>query len=463
MQFFLSSLYLVGGVTLASIASRGAELTPLPVQKLDPLVVSEPASVAEKFPHRQLTETVTATRMTETINALDPGDAVKYLPSVFLRKRNYGDTQSVMATRVWGVSSSARSLVYADGILLSALIANNNTIGAPRWGMVSPAEIERVDLMYGPFAAAYAGNSMGAVLEITTRQPEKFEGAVTQTAAWQTFDQYATRQTFRTLQSAANVGNRHGKFSFWVSANYQDSYSQPLSYVTSPTFPPGTTGGFAANNKLGQPANVAGASGLLHTRMTSAKIKVAYDFTSTLRAAYTFGLWQNDGDATVETYLRNATGAPTFAGLNGFASGYYRLLQQHSAHSVSLKSKSRGAWDFGVSASLYRMDKDWQRLPSSAGANSATFGPAGRVAVMSGTAWSTFDFEGAWRSTPKEPAHAVSFGAHDDRYQLSNPTYNTSDWRSGGPYTSIATQGDGKTRTPALWVQDVWRLGSAAS
>ena len=28
-----------------------------------------------------------------------------------------------------------------------------------------------------------------------------------------------------------------------------------------------------------------------------------------------------------------------------------------------------------------------------------------------------------------------------------NPTYNTSDWRAGGPYTSVATEGDGKT----LW------------
>ena len=63
---------------------------------------------------------------------------MKYLPSVFLRKRNNGDTQATMATRVWGVSSSARSLIFADGVPLTALIANNNTIGGPRWGLVSP-------------------------------------------------------------------------------------------------------------------------------------------------------------------------------------------------------------------------------------------------------------------------------------------------------------------------------------
>ena len=92
----------------------------------------------------------------------------------------------MLATRTWGVSSSARSLVYADDILLSALIHNNNSIGAPRWALVSPEEIERIDFLYGPFSAAYPGNSMGGVLQITTRMPEKAEATVKQTTAFQT-------------------------------------------------------------------------------------------------------------------------------------------------------------------------------------------------------------------------------------------------------------------------------------
>src|SRR5678809_752320 len=114
----------------------------------------------------------------------------RYLPSVFLRKRNNGDTQATMATRVWGTSSSARSLVFADGVPLTALVANNNTVGGPRWGLVSPGEIARVDMMMGPFSAAYAGNSMGAVVEITTRLPKTLEGQVQQTQSMQSFALY---------------------------------------------------------------------------------------------------------------------------------------------------------------------------------------------------------------------------------------------------------------------------------
>ncbi len=81
-----------------------------------------------------VTQTITARKIDETINIVDPEDAVKYLPSIFLRKRNYGDTQAIMETRVWGVSSSARSLIFADDVPLTALIANNNSIGGLRWG-----------------------------------------------------------------------------------------------------------------------------------------------------------------------------------------------------------------------------------------------------------------------------------------------------------------------------------------
>lgn len=404
---------------------------------------------------------VTAKHVEETVNLVDTEDAVKYLPSVFLRKRNNGDTQAVMATRVWGVSSSARSLIFADGVPLTALIANNNNIGGPRWGLVAPEEIERIDMMYGPFSAAYGGNSMGAVMEITTRMPAKREASLTQTQAVQAFDLYATRRNYGTSQTSARVGDRWGKWSLSASGNYQDSHSQPLSYVTAATFPSGTTGGFAATNKLNAAANVLGASGLLHTQMTNAKLKLAYDITPTLRAAYSYGFWQNDADAGVDPYVQKS-GQPTYAGVAAFASGYYGLLQKHSSQSMSVRSDNvRGNWDYEAVATTYRMDTDKQRTPLTASSTSLTFGPSGRVALLSGTGWSTLDLKGAWHAGGLRAAHTLSFGAHYDRYTLLNPTYNTPDWIEGSVYSSVATEGDGKTQTSALWAQDSWRISPA--
>lgn len=419
-------------------------------------------SAPSRTPIQQLTlpasAGVTARQAERTVNLVDAEDAVKYLPSVFLRKRNNGDTQAVMGTRVWGVSSSARSLVYADGVPLSALIANNNNIGGPRWGLVSPLAIERIDLMYGPFSAAYAGNSMGAVMEITTRMPDSLRGAIAQTQAFQRFDLYGTQRTFGTAQTTADVGNRIGRFSFWASGNLLRSESQPLTYVTASTSPAGTTGGFAEQTKLGLPSTILGASGLLDTRMASATVKAAYELTPVLRATYAMGLWRNDGSSAVESYIARG-GAGTYASQAGFASGLFEQVQRHSSHSLSVRSDTRRDWDVEAVATRYRFDRDEQRSPATAG--DTTFAAAGRVALMDGTGWTTLDLKGAWRRGGALASHAVTFGVHQDEYVLRNPTWNAADWRAGGGYTTIATEGDGRTRTRAAWAQDSWWVTGA--
>ena len=402
-----------------------------------------------------VTASITAQKAKETVNLVDPEDAIKYLPSVYVRKRNYGDTQATIATRVWGVSSSARSLVFADGVPLTALIANNNTIGGPRWGLISPEEISRIDMMYGPYSAAYPGNSMGAVMEITTRQPDSLEGSIQQTEAMQHFNLYGTDRTFGTALTNATVGDRFGKFSFWASGSYENSQSQPLLYVTSASLPAGAAGGFSSANKLGAPTNVVGASGLLHTGMTNAKLKLAYDITPVLRAAYTIGFWHNDGKAGVASYLDDS-GQPTFGGQSGFASGFYDLDEAHTSQSLSLRTNTKGDWDFEAVGTLYRYDKDQQRTPASV-SSGASFGTAGKVAVLDGTGWSTMDLKGAWHRGGLGARHTVTFGVHADRYTLSNPTFNTPDWQNG-PLTTVSTEGDGKTRTYAAWAQEQWLI-----
>jgi iron complex outermembrane receptor protein len=406
-----------------------------------------------------VTRTVTAEHARETVNLVDPEDVLKYQPSLFLRKRNNGDTQATVGTRVWGTSSSARSLIFADGVPISALIANNNTVGGPRWGLVNPEEIRRVDIMYGPFSAAYAGNSMGAVMEITTRLPERLEGSISQTQALQTFSLYGTKDTYSTAQTQGHIGNRFGKFSFWASGLYANSFSQPLSYVTAATIPGGITGVYPETNKLGAPANILGASGLLHTRMTNVKLKGAYDITPTVQAAYTFGLWSNDGKSTVDPYSRTTAGDATYAGQAAFATGYYNVGQQHMSHSLSVRSDTGRDWDFEVIGTRYMFAKDRQRFPTIASASGTTFDSRGRVAVLDDTGWGTFDAKGLWhKGGPSSATHSVSFGLHYDRYNLLNTTFNTSNWESGSEYTGIATEGDGKTRTEALWLQDAIRL-----
>jgi len=211
---------------LASVMARAED-----DQSKDILVTAQKAQqTIENTPSTKAA--VTADTIATTINAVNVEDTVKYLPGLIVRKRHIGDTQAPLATRTSGLGSSARSLIYADGALLSSLIGNNNTLASPRWSLVSPQEIARIDVLYGPYSAAYAGNAIGAVVNITTRLPDRLEGTFTAGTSVQRFDQYDTHETLPTWQLGATLGDRFGPLSLFASITHTTSNGQPLSYVT---------------------------------------------------------------------------------------------------------------------------------------------------------------------------------------------------------------------------------------
>ena len=108
-----------------------------PVKTLGTVTVSsgQPTSLPTQIP--TTIEGITGKQIEETINAVDSEDALKYFPSLNVRKRYIGDyDHAVLASRASGTGNSARSLVYADGILLSNLLGNG-AFYTPRWGLVT--------------------------------------------------------------------------------------------------------------------------------------------------------------------------------------------------------------------------------------------------------------------------------------------------------------------------------------
>jgi iron complex outermembrane receptor protein len=419
-----------------------------------------PAAVA-RFQLPQQSYSITAKQIDETINLKDPEDAVKYLPSLFVRKRNDGDNQAVLATRSWGLNSSARTLIYYDDLLISALIGNNNSGAAPKWNLISPEAIGRVDFLNGPFAAAYPGNSIGGVLLITSKMPDKPFAVAKETVSVMPWNQYGTKDTYVTSQTSAAAGDRKGPLSWLVSANYLDSYQQPLTYTTNGTIPAGTTGTFPALNKQGVPANVVGTGALAHSQQTSANLRLAYDVSPLVQATYSLGIWNNHQNSDPQTYLRStANGAPTFAGIAGFASNKYTWDQTHLSNAVSLKSDTRGVFDFDLSASTYNYLQDILLNPFTVTPSGAGYSQNGKITRNDGTNWQNADAKGIWRPSGVDGPHEVSFGVHGDRYRLENPVYASSIWyaTSSTGTGQLYSTGVGETRTEALWVQDAWKI-----
>lgn len=436
--------------TAASYAHEPAEAQPR--RDLGTVVITgtQPTSLPTNIP--TTVESITGRQIDETINATDSEDALKYLPSLLVRKRYIGDyNHAVLSTRASGTGNSARSLVYADGILLSNLLGNGASF-APRWGMVTPEEIERVDVLYGPFSAAYPGNSVGAVVDYVTRMPSRLEAHIKLGGARQRFKLYGTDDTFGSWQASASLGNREGAWSWWVNVNHLDSEGQPQVFVTTNTTPPAnTTGAVPALDRFGNPMWILGTSTQYRTQQDHLKAKLAYDLSPTVRASYTFGWWQNDAQGHADAYLRDTTTAQPFY-TPTMAESRDRI--EHTMHALSVRQHTHGVFDWSVSASLYDYGRDLSRR-STAALPAAADGGAGTVTDQQGTGWNTLALAGVWR--PQGSAHVLDFGVQQDTYQLRTRVGNATHWISDVD-TTLASRFDGNTRLRSVYVQDSWRL-----
>lgn len=441
-----------------------------PVKSLGVVAVSSgrPTSLPTQIP--TTIEGVSREQIEASVNATDSEDALKYLPSLLVRKRYIGDyNHAVLSSRASGTGNSARSAVYADGILLSNYLGNGATY-APRWGLVTPEEIERVDVMYGPFSAAYPGNSVGAVVDYVTRMPTQFEGHAKLSAFTQNFSLYNTSESYSGKQGSASLGSRNGDWSWWVNLNRTDSAGQPLVMATkllTATGGAGTTpvtGAVRTPNNFGVDNYILGTNTQYHTLQDHAKIKLAYDFSPTLRASYTLGYWENTAEGNPQTYLRDAAGNPVYYGdvqINGqsyninSAFNASRESLAHVMHGLSVKSNTRSEWDWEVAASLYDYGKDLVR----SGILSPTVslnGGAGTLTDQKGTGWTTLAAKGTWRPQGLRGAHIVDFGLQQDNYQLRILKSNIAgNWLTDGAGTLNSDAG-GKAQIQSVYGQDTW-------
>lgn len=429
---------------------------------LDSRIINHPAAV-ETYNKQQIQDTVNATTSQQTL---------KYLPSFQVRERYIGDRNGPIATRTTGTLSSAQTLLYADGVLLSNLLGNSFGF-APRWGMVSPEEIDSVSILYGPFSALYAGNSLGGVISLNTRMPTKFEAHACAQAFTQNFELYGTDETYKGNHETFSVGNKINDLSFFASVDRLESESQPMQFANSTAV--GTavgartivTGAYLDKDPSGNNRVTFGATGIDKSEQINAKIKIAYDFTPTIKAAYTLGVWDLDSRLDVDSYIKDAAGNDIYNGrvtLNGQnydVGGFNNPAEAESFHvmqALDVKSNTKGFFDWQVTLSDY----DYQKDRNSASTVSATGTTAagnpytnrtGRVTDLAGTGWTALEARGTLR--PKN--HTIEVGYHVDDYNLLSDTNNTADWSRGSKGVLTATS-RGQTQTHALYAQDKWQM-----
>ncbi|MCB2221821.1 MAG: TonB-dependent receptor [Bacteroidetes bacterium] len=150
--------------------------------------------------------------------ATNTDDLLRMVPGINVN-RSWGIFSRNASVTMRGMPGSARSLILLDGVPL-----NKTAGGTVSWHLVTPEEIERIEVVKGPGSTLYGNNAMGGVINIITKQPEEnlqgFAGL--------------SYGTYHTFQSQLNFSKNHYKKSkgfFWKLGSF---YRHGDGYILEP-------------------------------------------------------------------------------------------------------------------------------------------------------------------------------------------------------------------------------------
>jgi iron complex outermembrane receptor protein len=332
--------------------------------------------------------------------------------------------------------------------------------------------------MYGPFSAAYSGNATGAVVNIATQMPEKFEASVNTTLATSHFQKFGTSDTNNTGALNLMLGNKDGDWSWRLSLNHEDAMTQPRLWITASTktspFPNVTPYEYHSKNYASNGSYV-GAGGIVHGVSDSLNLKLSYDLSPDLKLGVLTGVWQGNSDAGVQSYLSGADAYKNFTGHASYGdvkwqdattSNAYLLDQVHLINALTLKTRADQVFSWELAASSFRYQNDKQRWSQSLNTDgSMPDNKKGSLADYSGTGWTNLDFRGNYRWNE---ANTLSFGVHQDhnnyQYLLTEDLSDiASQWRTADQLAKDNTIAKGETQTQALWLQNMWKAHEKAT
>jgi iron complex outermembrane receptor protein len=228
------------------------------------------------------------------------------------RQRGWQDSQPSVNLRGFPADNQKRTLILLDGQNIATAYYNGVV-----WNSIPVQNIERIEVIRGPFSALYGGNAMGGVINIITTTPKKLE-MISQTS-------YGT---YNSWNSYLGAGDRlWDKVSIQGGFNYRNTNGYPTNLVTDaplgfPAFPPSPTvvGYRSTVTPQGAPTYVIGDTGNNFWNDYSINGKISLDLAEGHKWTFsTLCSYQNYGYNNYHSYLSNpangsivVNGAPAF-------------------------------------------------------------------------------------------------------------------------------------------------------
>jgi iron complex outermembrane recepter protein len=385
--------------------------------------------------------------------------SLNLLPGIILtRTKGMADSMPAIGIRGFGGSGSSqsRTLIMLDGEPL-----NDGYTGQVLLTTIPTSEIERVEVVRGPYSALYGGNAMGGVVNILTHPVDQRNFELNSQFGSQNTGNYSANYSERFL----------GKLG--ISAGYQRGqtvgYPSTLTTKTASTGTSGTlvTGAQTTVTTAGSQTFIIGDSGHNWYNQDGVRARAEYAFSNKTTAFLQY-IRQQDfyGYGRYHSYLEDANGKTinsgtvhfavngvskqmtvtpvTFmpSGPGGTGSNFFQTRIIHSISKHQMVEASGGLVDQPLS---------WYSTPGSA----ADFGTgAGTTSSTPSRSWHA----NAMWSLADSVAGNLLFGSEFKRASAEAGTYSLSSYIDRNTKTAQTYMASGKSNNFALYGQEQYNI-----
>jgi iron complex outermembrane receptor protein len=441
----------LAALAAAAWAEPGVEV------QLAPVVVTATRSAIDLSESPAATSLVTRGDI-DLRNVYRLGDALVEVPGLYLRGSAFGESfpaSGVGALTLRGIPRTPRTLVLQDGQPL-----NNALSGAVNFSGIAMYDVDRVEVVRGPFSALYGGHAMGGVIQVFTVAPSKREAFVDVGAGGGELP----RQGY----AAALRDRLDGGFAYSLGAGYRrsDGWEGSDLVVKTPVAGVGAlpvTGAERTSTPDGRAAWLVGDKGARPWEQYNATVALRQESANGVRLAGGLA-WSKYrvGATPPRSALRDANGDDVLRGDVGFVAGEpVRLallesdfLTQTPSIEEEWRAYARAEVPLGPHAVL-RGSLGWLdhafRFPQAAAPAGYDRGPGDFFDQPNQRGDADVNAR-----VEVSPSLAVTVGGSLNRNHLDRSTWRVAYWRDFDTREAVLGTAEGTTWNAAAYVDAQW-------
>lgn len=385
----------------------------------------------------------------EIISPKTIDQAVNQIPGAFVRRRK-GLMDSLPSIFLRGIPDQKRTLLLIDGTTLNLPYS-----GSVRIGGFSAEDLERIEVVKGPFSSLYGGYAMGGVVNFITKTPEKREFIVKAGHGSRLHSEEAMKNVRRFYVSYGDKFK--DKLSVLLSYGRwgTDGYPTDLNVQTNAP-PPGITGYEVTRTPEGRIAYLLGHTG--DNKWKDEGITLSAKYYPNNEATFSFSFretkYRYEYDDP-ETYLRDQNGNPVWSypkvGENTFISGAGGMVR--NLYSIGFETPIYKDVKIKLNASFVDVPDSWYVTPLSG----ATLAGCGADPTKCG--YVTRTLEKAYMADlqfniPVFGNQMLLVGASFGKRYADTKEKYLRDWRDEDSDTTLRSRTKGKDITYAVFLQD---------